>query len=92
MQGRQVLKADTSVSPLPSLALCSIVEGLAVAIARGMVPPLLRSAFVVALDVGALVAGCGATGDVEARVGELVQALERFSSRAILFIDEVRVL
>jgi len=66
----------------------AIVEGLALAVARGEVPEPLREAVIYSLDVGALVAGTRYRGDFEARVKKILKRLRR-EPHAILFIDEI---
>ena len=68
----------------------AIVEGLARRIAAGEVPAPFREARVIALDLGALLAGTRFRGDFEERLKGVLAAL-REQPGAILFIDEVHV-
>ncbi|MGI5174289.1 ATP-dependent Clp protease ATP-binding subunit ClpA [Treponema sp. OMZ 840] len=69
----------------------AITEGLAVKIAKGEVPPLLRNFEVFALDMGALVAGTKYRGDFEERIKRLTDELLK-KEKAILFIDEIHTI
>jgi ATP-dependent Clp protease ATP-binding subunit ClpA len=69
----------------------AIVEGLALAIAEGKVPPPLADVAIHSLDLGALVAGTRYRGDFEKRLKSVLKALEARPG-AILFIDEIHTL
>lgn len=69
----------------------AIVEGFARRIAEGQVPPLFQKKRVMALDVGALVAGTVWRGEFEARVKQLIHDIEQ-SQDVILFIDEMHTI
>jgi ATP-dependent Clp protease ATP-binding subunit ClpA len=66
----------------------ALVEGLALQIHQGKVPPALRDASIYALDMGALLAGTRFRGDFEQRLKNVLSAL-RQRPGAILFIDEI---
>jgi len=70
----------------------AVVEGLALAIANGEVPPSLRDARLLSLDVGALLAGASMRGEFESRLKLLLEEASRSSQPVILFIDEVHTL
>ncbi len=69
----------------------AITEGLAVKIAKGEVPELLRGFEVFSLDMGALVAGTKYRGDFEERIKRLTDELLK-KDKAILFIDEIHTI
>ncbi len=70
----------------------AVAESLALAIARGDVPTALRDARLLALDVGAMLAGASARGEFESRLKRLLDEATRSSRPVILFIDEVHTL
>ncbi len=73
----------------------ALAEGLALRITENKVPELLKSAVVYSLDMGSLMAGTRYRGDFEARVKEVLKALEGKRSKGempILFIDEIHTL
>ena len=69
----------------------AIVEGIALRIAGGEVPPAFRDARVVSLDLGALLAGTKFRGDFEERLKGVIDAL-REQPDTILFIDEIHTI
>ena len=69
----------------------AIAEGLALNIAKGTVPDLLKGASLYALDMGALLAGTKYRGDFEERLKGVLAELEK-RDRAILFIDEIHTI
>jgi ATP-dependent Clp protease ATP-binding subunit ClpA len=69
----------------------ALVEGLALQIHQGKVPPLLASARIFALDMGAVLAGTRYRGDFEQRLKSVLTALQK-QENAILFIDEIHTL
>ena len=91
----QTLCRRTKNNPLltgePGVGKTAIVEGLALKIANGEVPELLRDAVIYSLDMGNLLAGTKFRGDFEERLKNVVKALES-EPRAILFIDEIHTL
>ncbi|RMD59638.1 MAG: ATP-dependent Clp protease ATP-binding subunit ClpA [Nitrospirae bacterium] len=72
----------------PGVGKTAIVEGLALRIYEGRVPPSLRDATIFALDMGALIAGTKYRGEFEARLKATIKALQDIPG-AILFIDEI---
>jgi type VI secretion system protein VasG len=70
----------------------AVVEGLALAIAGGQVPPTLRGARLLSLDVGALLAGASMRGEFESRLKSLLDEAGNSAQPVILFIDEVHTL
>ncbi len=70
----------------------AVVEGLALAIARGDVPSKLADAKLLSLDVGALLAGASMKGEFEARLKGVLAAAEASAGIAILFVDEIHTL
>jgi len=66
----------------------ALVEGLALQIHQGTVPPTLKDAHIFALDMGALLAGTRFRGDFEQRLKGVLAALRK-QPGAILFIDEI---
>ena len=70
----------------------AVVEGLALAIAGGEVPPRLRDARLLGLDVGALLAGATLRGEFESRLKLLLEEASQSSRPVILFVDEVHTL
>ncbi len=90
----QILARRTKNNPAlvgePGVGKTAIVEGLAQRIVRGDVPDVLRSKRVVALDLGALVAGTKYRGQFEERLKRLVE--EAKQTGTILFIDELHTI
>jgi ATP-dependent Clp protease ATP-binding subunit ClpA len=77
----------------PGVGKTAIAEGLAQRIAAGTVPPELRSARVVELDLAALVAGTKMVGTFEERMkGVITEAEDADGGKVILFIDEMHML
>lgn len=70
----------------------AVVEGFALAIAQGEVPPALREIRLLALDVGALLAGASMKGEFESRLKGLLEEAGRSPQPVILFVDEVHTL
>ena len=70
----------------------AIVEGLAQRIIAGQVPESLKEKEIIALDLGALVAGTRYRGEFEDRVKALLREVKRAAGRYILFIDELHTL
>jgi type VI secretion system protein VasG len=70
----------------------AIVEGLALRIAAGDVPPPLRTSAVCALDLGLLQAGAGVRGEFESRLKAVIDEVKASPTRVILFVDEAHTL
>ncbi|EOB1440534.1 AAA family ATPase [Escherichia coli] len=70
----------------------AVVEGFALAIAGGEVPPSLRNVRLLSLDVGALLAGASMKGEFESRLKALPEEAAHSPQPVILFVDEVHTL
>ncbi len=76
----------------PGVGKTAIVEGLAIRIAEGDVPETLKNKSVLALDMGALVAGAKFRGEFEERLKAVLKEIADAEGRIILFIDEMHTL
>ncbi len=92
----QVLSRRTKNNPVligePGVGKTAIAEGLAHRIVSGDVPENLKSKKIVALDMGALVAGTQFRGQFEERVKAVIKEVENAKGEIILFIDELHLL
>lgn len=76
----------------PGVGKTALAEGLALRIAAGTVPPLLKSMEVLTLDLGLLQAGASVRGEFENRLQSLLKEVACASRPIILFIDEAHTL
>ena len=92
----QILSRRTKNNPVlvgePGVGKTAIAEGLATRIVQGDVPEGLKDKTVVALDMGALIAGAKYRGEFEDRLKAVVKEVSESDGEIILFIDEIHTL
>src|SRR5205085_4487317 len=92
----QVLSRRTKNNPVligePGVGKTAIVEGLAQRIVAEDIPESLRDRRVIALDIGALLAGSKYRGDFEERLKAVLQEIQDAQGKYVLFLDELHTI
>jgi ATP-dependent Clp protease ATP-binding subunit ClpB len=92
----QILSRRTKNNPVlvgePGVGKTAIAEGLAIRIVQGDVPEGLKDKRIVALDMGALIAGAKYRGEFEDRLKAVVKEVAESDGQLIMFIDEIHTL
>ncbi|MEX2400730.1 MAG: ATP-dependent chaperone ClpB [Rhodothermales bacterium] len=92
----QILSRRTKNNPVlvgePGVGKTAIAEGLAIRIVQGDVPEGLKDKRIVALDMGALIAGAKYRGEFEDRLKAVVKEVAESDGQIIMFIDEIHTL
>jgi len=92
----QVLSRRTKNNPVligdPGVGKTAIVEGIALRIATGDVPESLKDKKILALDLGAMIAGAKYRGEFEDRLKAVLKEVEAAAGGIIIFIDELHTL